>query len=360
MSPKNEWPSRLVARLRTASWLYNAILGSLEAGWRNQRGAACGISLAVRSMQFRARMSVLVAALFAGLSGVALIHGRELLAAQQDADSKASAPAAAAGVQIPETLPKGKKLVLKDGTFQLAREYAVEDGRVRYWSVERSQWEEIPASLIDWDATHKGEAEQAARDAELKAKIHASNMARLTKDIDVDRSLEIKPALFLPDEAGFYAIDRDKQIRAMKQSAAEVKLAKGREIEKLLVGVPLIPDKKTIEIPGARAALRLTTAEPEFYMRPADRREPRIQLLHAQLKNGHRLIDTVSSNMVGEESHKNTEVEILTWNPVTGVFRYTVAQRLEPGEYAFVLMTAEGISGFVWDFGIDPPGSKTR
>ena len=42
MSPKNEWPSHLVARLRTARWLYNAILGSLEAGWRNQRGGACG------------------------------------------------------------------------------------------------------------------------------------------------------------------------------------------------------------------------------------------------------------------------------------------------------------------------------
>ena len=31
-----------------------------------------------------------------------------------------------------------------------------------------------------------------------------------TKDIDVDRSLEIKPGLFLPDAVGFYALDRNK------------------------------------------------------------------------------------------------------------------------------------------------------
>lgn len=263
-------------------------------------------------------------------------------------------------MQIPQALPKGKKLVLKDGTFQIAREYTVEDGRVRYWSVERSQWEEIPSSLVDWDATRKGEDEEAARDAELKAKIHASNVARLTKDIDVGRSLEIKPALFLPDEIGFYALDHDKHIRVMRQSMVEMKSAKDREIVKMLTGVPVIPDKKTMELPGERSAMRLTTAEPEFYMRPADQREPTIRLLHARGKNGRRIVDTVSVNITGRESHKATEVEIQTWAPATGVFRYTVDQRLEPGEYAFVEATAEGNGDYVWDFGIDLPNPKTK
>jgi hypothetical protein len=303
-------------------------------------------------MKFPAQIAILLAALLS-FSGT-LANAR--LRAQQDTDTKAPTTAS----QIPAALPKGKKLVLTDGTFQLAREYTVEGDRVRYWSVERSQWEEIPANLVDWDATHKSEAEQAGRDAELKAKIKASRLAQLTKDIDVDRSLEIKPGLFLPDAVGFYALDRDKLIREMKQSEAVVKTSTGREVEKIMSGVSLIPSKKTMEIPGERAAMRLTTAEPEFFMRPADSREPRFRLLRTQIKGGHRLIDSISIRFTGEEKHNTTDIEIQTWTPATGVFRYTVDQRLEPGEYAFVEMTDEGINGYVWDFGIDAPGTKTK
>ena len=307
-------------------------------------------------MKFPAQISVLLAALLAVLPSLSGTLAKAPVALQQDKDAKAPA----ATNQIPAALPKGKKLILTDGTFQLAREYTVEGDRVRYWSVERSQWEEIPTSLVDWDATHKAEAEQAAHDAELKAKIHASQVAQLTKDIDVDRSLEIKPGLFLPDAVGFYALDRNKLIREMKQSTAVIKMSTGREVEKIMSGVAMIPSKKTVEIPGERAAMRLDTAEPEFFMRPADSREPRFRLLRTEIKGGHRIIDSISVHFTGEEKHNTTDIEIQTWTPATGVFRYTVDQRLEPGEYAFVEMTAEGINGYVWDFGIDAPGTKTK
>ena len=80
----------------------------------------------------------------------------------------------------------------------------------------------------------------------------------------------------------------------------------GRETERILTGVPLIPGKQTMEIPGEHAALRLTTAEPEFFMRPADNREPRFRLLRAQIKNGHRVLDNISIHITGEEKHKPT------------------------------------------------------
>ena len=308
-------------------------------------------------MKLLAQLAILLATVLPVLPSLSgTLANAPLAAAQQDSDTKATT----AAKQIPVALPKGKKLILMDGTYQLAREYAVEGDRVRYWSVERSQWEEIPTNLVDWDATHKAEAEQAGRDAELKAKIHASQVAQLTKDIDVDRSLEIKPGLFLPDAVGFYALDRDKLIREMKQSTAVIKTSTGREVERIMSGVPMIPSKRTMEIPGERAAMRLATAEPEFFMRPADEREPQFRLLRAQVKGGHRVIDSISIHFTGQETHNATDIEIQTWTPATGVFRYTVDERLEPGEYAFVEMTGEGISGYVWDFGIDLPGTKTK
>jgi hypothetical protein len=107
------------------------------------------------SMKFPAQIGILVATMLAVLPNMPGSRCNAPLAAQQDNDSRASA----VSKDIPAALPKGKKLVLKDGTYQMAREYAVEVDRVRYWSVERSQWEEIPSALVDWDATHKSEAE---------------------------------------------------------------------------------------------------------------------------------------------------------------------------------------------------------
>ena len=303
-----------------------------------------------------AQIAITLAALLTALLNLSGNFAHASLPKAQSADTKGSTSQA----QIPEALPKGKKIILKDGSFQLAREYTLDGDRVRYWSVESSQWEEIPASLVDWDATHKSEAEQAARDAELKSKIRASGLAQRTKDIDVDLSLEIKPGLFLPDAVGFYALDRNNAIREMKQSTAEIKRSTGRDVERILSGVAMIPGKETMDIPGERATMRLSTNEPEFFMRPVDRREPRFRLLRAQVKGGHRLIDSISLRFTGEEKHNVAEIEIQTWIPATGVFRYTLDERLEPGEYAFVEMTADGLSVYVWDFGVDASGTKSK
>jgi hypothetical protein len=262
-------------------------------------------------------------------------------------------------VRVPYALPKGAKLILTNGTFQVVREYSIVGDRVRYWSLERSQWEEIPSAMVDWDATHKAEKEQAKEEAELKAKIRTSELAERTRDIDVDRSLEIKPGLFLPDGVGFYLVE-GKLIFPMKQSLASSKLSTGREITRILTSMPIIPSKQSLEVPGAHSAIRVTTADPEFFMRPADDRDPRMQLLKAQVKGDHRVLETVNIHQSGERVHYSKELDFQTWTPARGVFRYTFDQPLKPGEYAFVEITQDGINGYVWDFGVDPPGTKSQ
>src|SRR5258708_3347697 len=62
-------------------------------------------------------------------------------------------------------LPRGKKLVLKDGNFQLVRDYQRIGERVRYLSAERGEWEEIPPAMGDWYAQAKAAvADQAEQD----------------------------------------------------------------------------------------------------------------------------------------------------------------------------------------------------
>lgn len=57
------------------------------------------------------------------------------------------------------------KLYLKDGDFHLVREYQVVEDRVRYYSIERSEFEEVPLDLVDLKKT---DAERKTRAAEEK------------------------------------------------------------------------------------------------------------------------------------------------------------------------------------------------
>jgi len=273
--------------------------------------------------------------------------------ASQSPANPEAAPAGAPAGSIPQALPKGKKLILTDGSFQVVREYQRQGDRVRYYSVERSDWEEIPASLVDWAATQKAEADVIARDQELTQKIKASELAARTADITSDRSLEVRPGVILPDDAGLYLLD-GKKVYTLEQDLAVSRVDKARTAERVLTGMPLISNKHHIELPGKTAKLRIHGNEPEFYFRPADGRDGHLSLLRLEVLDGKRDVETMTTNIADISTYKNHQISLLSWDAARDVTRLTVDEKLEPGEYAIVENRPDGeVDLYLWDFGVD-------
>jgi len=268
--------------------------------------------------------------------------------APQASTSNANSPPVAST----PALPRGKKLILKDGSFHLIREYRVEGDRVRYYSVDRSQWEVIPAALVDWDATRKAEEAEAQRDAAIDAKVHTQEAGRIVQPLDIDASLEVAPGVFLPSGEKLFVFD-GKTIVPLSKAETDSKLSKGRLLEQVLVPVPIIPTRHNVSIHGTRAKLRVNTGQPEFYIRTADAREPQMELVRAKVHGDERLVEHVDTFFGGEQASQDS-VPIQRWEVARGVYRFTLGQPLPPGEYAFAeIVRDEGMSLYVWDFGVD-------
>jgi hypothetical protein len=260
------------------------------------------------------------------------------------------------GVDVPAPLPRGKRLVLKDGKFEVVRSYERQGDRVRFYSLERSDWEEIPEALVDWAATAKAEADDVKKKQEQEQKARDQHAGQIAEDVEVGSSIEIVPGLFLPEDDGAYAI-QDKFILPMTQILSQTKLNKGSVAKQILVPVPIIPTKHRIEIAGKRAVLRLSTPSPEFYFRTADAREPEMELVRAAVKGETRQVGVISTDIVGENDEKRDYIPMQKWKVANGVYRFTISQSLTPGEYALSEILADGMNMYVWDFGIDPPGT---
>src|SRR5713101_6130976 len=94
-----------------------------------------------------------------------------------------------------------QRLYLKDGDYQLVREYQVLADRVRYFSTERGDWEEIPLELVDLERTKK---DVAALEESLKRE------AKEQDEEDAALRAERKEIANIPLEAGVYLIGEGK------------------------------------------------------------------------------------------------------------------------------------------------------
>jgi len=182
---------------------------------------------------------------------------------------------------------------------------------------------------------------------------------------------------YLPQGEGMFVVE-GKSIRLVLQVDAAMKTDKKREIERVLSPIPVVPGKKHMEIAGTRAALRVSTKTPEFYLResPQDLEHettttvrtssrpgengPDIELLRAKVTRSGRQFETIRA-LFGEVIARDAnEVSVQRWEVAPRVYRFTLAEALPPGEYVLTEVLPDGLNMYVWDFGVDAPASAAN
>ncbi len=269
-----------------------------------------------------------------------------------------------------------KRLILKDGSYQLVTQYEVKGDRVRYMSAERSEWEELPNSLVDWPATEKWEKDRAAGVASPEA-------AEIDKEIEAEkkedelRTPTVAPGLRLPDDGGILLLDNfqgQNQLNELQQSGGKVNKNMKSNILRATIN-PIASSKQTIELDGTHARIQSHETKPTIYVNIDDQDQEvspdqpqktayaekptdplRFRIVRAQTKQDKRIVGAIKIAMYGKVSQQEnlvpTHAEVM---PGSKWVKVTPDAPLATGEYAVVEMLGKDeMNLYVWDFGVNP------
>lgn len=288
----------------------------------------------------------------------------------------------------------------------MVRTYEIVGDRVRYLSQERGDWEELPANLVDWDATRKWEANHATPGEESAPESSPAmkEAAELDKEEAVERAAErartpeIVKGLELPDQDGVFVLDTYHGTPELVELAPTDVTARSRSWHGISVLNPLAGARGGLELDGAHAKVHLHVNDPVFYLsldasddnvsvndtvtyhamtvntgnagEVANRRHgaqstsSSFALVRLDERRAVRLMGAIRMDKNGVVTANDTVVpakaEVMAgkhW------LKLTPSSPLLIGEYALVeVLSAQQINQSVWDFRVDPtlgdnPGS---
>jgi hypothetical protein len=239
-------------------------------------------------------------------------------------------------------LAANQKLYMTDGTYQLVREYKVEGDRVRFYSIERSDWEEVPKEIVDLGRTEKEFKERQA-EIEKEAKVFAEE-EKAARDLE-------KEVTRIPQNPGVYWLEGD-QAKVIKAAESAVHTDKGRSVLSKLAPIPVVTGKATLEIPNAHSLNIFTNPEQEFYIQLSD--PERFGIVRLRPKGAVRVVEDLTIVPVAketEESRDSVEIFQKQMSP-DGLYKIWPKQPLAPGEYAVVEFTEGKLNVQVWDFAV--------
>jgi hypothetical protein len=244
------------------------------------------------------------------------------------------------------------KLFMKDGSYQMVSSYEVQGDRVRYFSIERSEWEEIPTSLVDLDATQRAQEETKAA-----AKKHVEE----AKELDQERffkppetGMEVAPGLHLPGDDGIFTVDGKRVVRLVQSTSAPV-TDKRRAAMVLAVPLPVVKTRSLVVLEGAKATIRLNDPLPVFYVQSANGLGAKLELVRLKPGKETRVVEDVetSRGKSGKATEERTTLELERKQVAPNIYTLKPLQPLEAGEYALGELVGEKLNLEVWDFGYE-------
>ncbi len=263
------------------------------------------------------------------------------------------------GVQAQQ---KTKRLILKDGSYQSVLKYEVQGNRVHYLSAERYEWEDMPSTLIDWDATKKYEADLAG--GKQATKPEETPEEKEEREKEEANSLEVAPGLRLPGSGGVFLFDQYQgkpELSEILQNGSELNKGATKNTIRTTLN-PLASSKQTFELKGAHAQIQSHVPRPTIYLDidegPANdvAVNDRFRIVRAVPKNGVRVVGNLKISVTGKTSEQSAVVPAKVEKLGKGEWvRLTPTGDLTPGEYAVVeMLDTNEMNLYVWDFGVNP------
>jgi hypothetical protein len=290
--------------------------------------------------------------------------GRQAHPAKPKAEQAAPAPAPKSALEETPEPGQPRRLILKDGSYQQTVRWERKGDRIRYLSAERYEWEELPASLVDWQATEKYAKELASGALEAK-EADAEEAAERAREAAAKP--EVAPGIRLPGNRGVYLLDvygGEPQLVELTQSGGEINQNRGGNILRAVVN-PLAKVKQSIELKGLHAAVQSHVSQPAIYVNvePPEKtakdsqgtdETEQFRIVRLRPKKEARELGVIEIAIYGKVTQKQNLVETQS-EPVTSDWvKITPAVPLEPGEYAVVEMMGKDVNLYVWDFGVNP------
>lgn len=304
--------------------------------------------------------------------------------------------------------PGRDRLILKDGSYQVITKYVVKGDRVRYFSAERDEWEEIPASLIDWPATEKWKLEHDPATSTAKpgpvdpndpgqveaAKLDAEEYA--ARNEELARMPVISTGLRLPDESGVWILDtydgQPELVHAL-QANGDLNRASEHSILRASFG-GTGGARELIHINGADSKVQLHVDRPVLYVSldapstPVEDEAPASALTvdthgansaikdknsHSspdsryaiiRLNSNHNLRTAIATEVYRLDQPNHSEDIIETTKEILPGARWMKLTPKTPlliGEYALIeILSPRDVNLDVWDFGVNPSARDNK